>query len=277
MRYEMEELAAVVGKLAEKDSGYESTSISYEKAGQLMGAVLYCIEELEKAEPFALVSGRGMTAQRAYETGAAYVREKTQKALELYHAILPEFRHYGNDCLYDTFAGGLPEFFKWYDIRFEPQNTILTLDYPVLRDLSAYTGIDKIYEFIKCIALEQKFLQMFPTQYAEDIVSKYKRKWQGSTENICEVVLLHMAGHILAGKTLAEFELEEADHRRIREVFAPGDVAGIEERFHAALEVFLERNGEEGGEFSEYFSGVVSGIVKRLKNAADHETLEKLL
>ncbi|MDE6949717.1 MAG: hypothetical protein K2P64_02180 [Lachnospiraceae bacterium] len=277
MRYEMEELAAVVGGLAEKENGYESTSISYEKAEQLMGAVLYCMEELERAEPFALMAGGGMTAQRAYEAGAVYVREKTEKALELYHAILSEFQHYGNECLYDTFAGGLPEFFTWYDIRFEPQNTILTLDYPVLKDLSAYTGIDKIYEFLKCIALEQKFMQMFPDQYAEDIVLKYKRKWQGSVENVCEVVLLHMAGHILAGKTLAEFELEEAELGRIREVFAQTDAADIEERIRAAIEVFSERNGEQSDEISEYFSGAVSGIVKRLKNAADHGRLGSLL
>lgn len=277
MRYEMEELAAVVGKLAEKENGYESTSISYEKAGQLMGAVLYCIEELEKAEPFALVSDGGMTAQKAYETGAAYVRKKTEKALELYHTVLSEFCHYGNDCLYDTFARGLPEFFKWYDIRFEPQNTILTLDYAVLKDLSSYTGIDKIYEFIRCIALEQKFLRMFPDQYVEDIVLRLKRKWRESPENVCEAVLLYMTGHILAGKRLAEFELEEADRQRIRGMLAQEDMAGIEEKIRAALEVFLERSGEESGEISEYFSGAVSGILRRLKNAADHGSMENLL
>ena len=57
-------------------------------------------------------------------------------------------------CLRDTFMKGLPEFFKWYDIRFEPQNTILTLDYPLLKDISSYSGIDKIYEFIRCVHAE---------------------------------------------------------------------------------------------------------------------------
>ena len=32
MNYEMEELVPIVGKLAEKYTGYESTSITYEKA-----------------------------------------------------------------------------------------------------------------------------------------------------------------------------------------------------------------------------------------------------
>ena len=46
MDYEMEELVPIVGKLAEKYTSHESTSITYEKAEQLMGAVLYCIHEL---------------------------------------------------------------------------------------------------------------------------------------------------------------------------------------------------------------------------------------
>lgn len=45
MTYKMEELLPVVGKLAEKYTSFESTSVTYEKAEQLMGAVLYCIRE----------------------------------------------------------------------------------------------------------------------------------------------------------------------------------------------------------------------------------------
>ena len=48
MDYGMSELVPIVGKLAEKYTGHEHTSISYEKAEQLMEAVLYCICETEK-------------------------------------------------------------------------------------------------------------------------------------------------------------------------------------------------------------------------------------
>ena len=43
MHYEMEELIPIVGRLAEKYTANESTSVTYEKAEQLMGAVLYCM------------------------------------------------------------------------------------------------------------------------------------------------------------------------------------------------------------------------------------------
>ena len=43
--YDMEELIPLVARLAEKYTGFESSSISYERAQQLMEAVLYCIRE----------------------------------------------------------------------------------------------------------------------------------------------------------------------------------------------------------------------------------------
>ena len=51
MDYTMEELIPIVGELAEKYTAKESTSITYEKAEQLMGAVLYAIHETELSGP----------------------------------------------------------------------------------------------------------------------------------------------------------------------------------------------------------------------------------
>ena len=82
----------------------------------------------------------------------------------------------------------MPEFFKWYDIRFNPKDTILTLDYPVTRDLSGYTGIDRIYEYLKCIRKEQDFLHSFPESYVRGVLRKYCFGYQEMIENIYEIV-----------------------------------------------------------------------------------------
>lgn len=106
----------------------------------------------------------------------------------MYNEMMPEFSDYGNICLYDTVVKGMPEFFKWYDIRFNPQDTILTLDYPVTRDLSGYTGIDRIYEYLRCIRKEQDFLHSFPESYVRGVLRKYCFGYQEMIENIYEIV-----------------------------------------------------------------------------------------
>ncbi len=75
---------------------------------------------------------------------------------------------------------------RWrYDIRFEPQNTILTLDYPVLKDISSYAGIDKIYEFIRCVHAEQKLLKRFPKNYVITVLASYNGQYKEMVENHC--------------------------------------------------------------------------------------------
>lgn len=277
MDYEMEELVPIVGKLAEKYTSHESTSITYEKAEQLMGAVLYCIHELWESSGNALSLNKKLSAQRAYEMGAAYVREKTGKALDLYNRILPEFCHYENKCLYDTFVKGIPEFFKWYDIQFEPQNTILTLDYPLLKDISEYTGIDKIFEFIKSIGLEQKFLKLFPAGYVINILSKDNRNWQESMDNICEIVFTHVIGHIMLGKSLTVIELKETDYFYMQEMFEQIALEDIKKHLEVTLEIYIKNYYENDRELLNYLSGAISGIVVRLKNAADNKVLGNII
>lgn len=283
MNYEMEELVPVVGKLVRQYTAHESTSVTYEKAEQFMEAVLYCIRENELSGCHSLVSAEGIPAQQAYETGLSRVEEKVKKTLELYHDILPEFVFFGNECLYDTFVKGLPEFFKWYDIQFEPQNTILTLDYPVLKDLSMYTGIDKIYEYIVCIGLEQRFLKAFPEDYVIKILSRYHSRYKEMIDNLCEIVLTVVLGHILAEKSLAESDFQEEDYLHIQKLLLREDpvyadeTRGICRKLKNGVRVFAEKYCGGSSELIEYLTDVVDGIVIRLRNAADNGMLRRVL
>ena len=65
--YEMEELIPIVAKLTERFTSKESTSVTYEQARQLMGAVIYCIQQCQ-GENNVSISDR-MPAKDAYAYG----------------------------------------------------------------------------------------------------------------------------------------------------------------------------------------------------------------
>lgn len=211
MDYSMEELIPIVAGLAEKYTAHESTSVTYETAEQLMQAVLYCIRELHvPAENKPAASGK-LSARQAYDLGLSQVKGKVKLTLDLYNKLLPTFNCYKNRCLYDTFAKGFPEFFRWYDPEFNPQDTILTLDYPVLKDLSSCTGIDRIYAYADCIRLEQRFLELFPEEYVIDALSRYETQFEDMIENICEIVLISFSGRMDSVDALIEKYCRETD------------------------------------------------------------------
>lgn len=304
--YTMEELVPIVGRLAEKYTAHESSSVTYERAEQLMGAVLYCIREVEKEgaagkedrntsdertgeeredkaketvtreEGADKASGLvrreeqiGMSAKQAYELGLELVKRKTQQALALYDRILPEFDCYGSRCLQDTVIKGMPEFFKWYDCQFAPQNTILTLDYPVLRDLSELTGIDRICAFLDCIRLEQIFLGRFPAGYVREVLTEHNSMYGEMIENICEIVLRTVLEHILVKKPLSELSLGQEDHLRLQAICGQTDREAVKELLQDAVESLAAGYFGEEEALASYLRCAVEDMAVRMRSTVE--------
>lgn len=193
MNFEMEELLPIVFLLVRKYTSNESTSVSYEKARQLMRAVTFCIEEAEKTDTTELAVLEKQSAQEVYERGYELVCKKTKKALELYHQIMERFSSYRNQALYDTMVKGFPKFFQYYDPKFQPQNRILTLDYPTLRNVEDLEGIDAIYQYLLYMQKEQEFLAEFSEEYVEEALLDYHEDYEELFLNIPSVVLRYNA------------------------------------------------------------------------------------
>lgn len=276
MERTMEELVPIVGKLAEKYTAYEHTSMPYEKAEQLMQAVLYCIREAESSGQGGAVADGKATAQQLYEAGLACVEEKAKKALSLYNSITPSFSYYGNKCLRDTVLKGMPEFFRRYDMEFCPQDTILTLDYPVLEDISMYAGIDKVYGFLTCIQMEQEFLGMFPEEYVRGALARHDSQYEDMVGNLCEAVLVDVAGHVLAGKPFLEGKLTEEDCQKIQELWETSGVPGMRKKIGPMPAMFAQAGTGSCSGVPEYLSGALENILARLGTAAEHGTVSNL-
>lgn len=273
MGYDMEELVSIVAKLAEEYTSKESTSITYEKAQQLMDAVLYCINEAEKMERYSLIQENGVSAHEMYKIGVSCVKKKIKETMEIFNNVITHFSSYGNECLNDTVVKGLPEFFKWYDYKYEPQNTILTLDYPVLVDITEYTGIDRIHDFVICIQLEQRFLERFSTEYVVEVLSKYDREYKLMVDNICEIVLTSVLGHILLEKEISAKGFDIEDYQNIQEVIQQTSLDELRSKLKKAVEKMVQKYYDNDDKLKEYLYHGVRNISVRIKNAADNGNL----
>lgn len=279
--YEMEELVPIVAELSERYTAYESTSITYEKANQLMGAVLYCIHEYERSgeegASGSLVTGE-ITAREAYQSGFQLVNAKVRAMKELYHGLIRDFRYYGNIALRDT-VDAIPEFLKWYDVRYAPQDTILTLDYPLLVDsvhciqrepggISAherrYTGIDAVYEYIKCICIEQRFLNRFPETYVTQVLCGYEEMF----ENICGILLADVVWHLVLKKQFDGMGIMESDRSRIQAVLGMYPLEEAKDLARRMVKDFVLKFYGNDDEMWQYLSGECGNIVVRMMHSA---------
>lgn len=207
----MEELLPVVEKLSKRYTGGMSTSVTYEKAQELMEAVLYCIREYEaeQASVCGLMTSEGVPAETEYERGYELVVRKVKKMRRYYNTINMRFRSYGCRSLEDLMRKGIPEFFRRYDPRYAPQKSLLTFDYPILLPVGELTGIDAVEHSLSGISLEQRFLGAFEETYVCRALEAYDWNYREQFFNLCGVFLRHVLGCILAGKRLGEAPKEE--------------------------------------------------------------------
>lgn len=275
MDYQMEELLPIVSELAQKYAGYESTSITYEKAQSLMEAVLFCLSEYNSSAKDSLVQ-KDISVKEQYNIGAKLLSEKVENIRKIFNEISFQFEDFGVKCLYDTVQKGIPQFLKWYDIIFCPQNTILTLDYPLLIDCSSLTGADAVYKYIWAIQTEQIFLGKFDRNYVMLVLEKYNSEYRDMIENICSIVLTNIIGHIAIKKPFNDIDFLYGEYLQLSKIFAGKSIPDIENVVKDLIKKIVSQFYENDMDMLEYLCYETNNIAVRIYTANQHEQLSKI-
>lgn len=276
----MEELLPLVGELAEKYTGKESTSITYEKARQLMGAVLYCLREyeagLEQKEGLVSPADR-VEVKTAYQLGYEKVLEKVKETQALYNRIIGDFNPYGNRCCNDTVAKGLPSFFLYYDPRFAPQDHLLTLDYPVLCPIESLQGIDAIYVYVKSIGQEQIFLGKFPEKYIFHVLKAYSADYKSLFINIASIVLRNVLGCRMAGKGIHTGKYTGEEIKRLENCINCSTAEELERYLKKLTDELMDIGYGNNEELGEYLKKDLHDYAFELKQGIKNRCLDRII
>ena len=240
MEYEMEELIPLVKELCDRYTGKESTSVTYEAAQRLMEAVLYCIHETTGSAEAAGVSDGSRSARMAYE--------------------------YGYRAYEETFRQGIPAFFLWYDVRLKPQDHIITMDYPVMKNLEGLCGIDAIWEYLRCMEAEQKFLARFPEDYIRQVNVARCADYEEYYINPCRVMLRHVLCCMLADIPADKIRFGEEDYMRLKEEVQNQDRGGLKRRLTRLLYVLVKQKYCEDEKLFGYLEYDMADLAFELQN-----------
>lgn len=274
--YTMEELIPIVAKLADKYTSKESTSISYERAQQLMEAVIYCIEHCSGERKLISRDEERLAAATAYQRGYENLISKVKKTQESYNEMILHFHAYGNENYHDTVTKALPGFFRYYDVRFAPQESLITMDYPVLCPIIGKTGIGAIEKYVEYICLEQKFMGALPDEYVQQVLYRFQADYRKQFYNICNIVLRHILGHMMLGKGFEQAPMK-SDYEMLSEIILKHDVEWIEEMLMKHLHSLIQEkyNGDEAME--KYLQADIKNAATDLYNAAHYQAIGKVI
>jgi len=263
--YSEEEILEIVAERVRKYTSNESTSVPYNKARQIMSSVLYCMEaaeqeewqeeskkmdleeknlgkrDIEKGEVSATTRKQDNTgAKEAFLRGLNQRKEKIKQTKILYERIRKFFCSYENNCYQDTIISGMESFFKFYDVEFDAGNHILTLDYPLLKEIRNQKGIDLIYEYLYRTELEQRFLAGFKKECVNQILTGCADDHSESIMNICKLVLRNAIGRRLIGKSLYELNINSMERNELQESHEKYCLAELEEIIKDSLKKLIQ-------------------------------------
>lgn len=274
MKYEMEELLPIVAALAEQYTSKESTSVSYEQANRLMEAVLYCIGQCSEGRQ--ITDSRGLTAREAYEWGYELVVQKVKRTQEIYNGMIIDFCAYGNDNYRETVGRAIPGFFRYYDAKFAPRETIITMDYPTIRPITDATGINAIAKYIEYISYEQRFLKALPQEYVCDILFRFRPDYGKQFYNICNIVLRHILGHMIIGEPLGKRAGEE-EYAALSEWILEREAEHLEKLIMELLHqlIFEKYKGDQMLEC--YLQADIRNFMVEMQNAARNNIVKKVV
>lgn len=277
--YSKEEIIKILSKHIRKFTSNENSSISYGKARQILGSILFCMEaeiEDENEENYGIVDLNKISAQEAFKLGLARKRRKIRQAKELYKELGKTFCACQNRCYYDTIIEGIPEFFKWYDVEFDAANNILTFDYPLLYPISGMVGVDLIYEYLQRTKSEQDFLNQFPPHKITELLNNYHLNHSQLIINICKLVLRNAIGCSLVGKSIYELFIDQKEREMLKKIGAHKTLEELEEILEASMDKILVEDLENKEAILNYLKQDIKEFTFEFKTGLDNNCLEKL-
>lgn len=272
--YSMEELIPVVADLTRKYTSNESSSVSYETANQLMKAVRYCIRHLSNMDNEMMDTTSKLPAKKAYELGYKKVIEKVYRVKERYGEFIPTFCSFDNLNYEETVRKGIGGFFTYYDAKFDPMNTILTLDYPTLIPVTECSGIDAIERYLDYIILEQEFLNHLPKDYIKQVLNAYDADYKQQFYNIASVVLRFILAGAFVGKGVAI--IDEIDLIKLQKMWKTQSKNQLEEQFYKILNKLVKQYFDGNQELYLYLKNDLKEFTVEIENATQFSGIEHL-
>lgn len=274
--YKMEELLPIVAQLSRKYTSAESTSVSYEKAQQLMEAVLYCIRELEQTQKNLPANQNIVSPDEAYQLGLEAVMHKAKETQKKYNELINIFCDYGNENLRDTVTKAVFGFFKFYDPVFAPQDTIITMDYPVLDFKQELQGIDAIAAYVEAIYTEQLFLQKMPKDYVRNVLQQFHPNYQKQFFNISSILIRHVLGDMMIEKRMGVAAVQE-DYQTLFDFLQKKSIKELQNTLYHYLQTLIQSQYDGDEKIEKYFQKEIPEFSIQLKQVQKKEYLKHVV
>ena len=193
----------------------ESTSVTVEKAEKFIIGIWYTIDAYMKTFEnleIAIDTLKKEEISYIYERGKGVLKEDFKITEKLYEKTLKN--QICTDLMaYNTTLSGIENFFKYYDLEFEPDENAADIDYPLIFDDWDMVGLYYMKNYLWNLYVENEICNKFDNKDIHKILKTYgdiyKIDYRDLLINIFEMTINNAVFSILCNSNSLEIEKEE--------------------------------------------------------------------
>ncbi|GEM_PF-6695547 len=195
--------------------GVDSSSISYERAEELLSSLLYTLSLVAEADEVELTEVVMRDAEAALLRGTKILDEKRRNLPIFYQNIIdiaPEI----DNIYYLSTMSEIGCFFKRYEIYFSAHEIPCSIDYQLLRPVpESRLGISFIEEYLYRISLENQILRYFDPREVEYLQQRNTPNYNDVPLNLCEPIFKNAIGIILCQSDRKSLIFTQSDCKKL--------------------------------------------------------------
>lgn len=257
---------------AGKYNGIDSTSMTVEKAQDILESMLYTIgvvAENGAAKEEILNGSLSLLLDRGRE-----ILKGKQKSVKVEWKLLCRELPRIPNVYYLSTMENLGLFFDSYDIYFAAHHTSESIDYwPLCPIPETIKGISYIEEYIRRIQIENDFLNSFEREDVISLCEKYVPDYREALFNLCDPVLTNATGLSLIGEEVRGLNISAVKREDIYQMLIGRTENEICDMIKESVLSTCRQIGMVAENEMDYLVSASSGLGARIREALKHRDL----
>ncbi|MGK9265987.1 hypothetical protein KXR56_04855 [Bacillus inaquosorum] len=277
------EMMQILQRLIDQHTQGESTSVTTETAEGIMISLLYAMDayalHFEKPEE-VLVHLHSDSVKNIYTKGVELLHYYFEEAKQLYQDVKKMKLDVPVDAYNLTIDESLPIFMNNYNIIFEAQNTMASIDYPLATDNMQLQGVFYIKQYLERLLIETRFCHFFNHQDLMYVLTNFGRIYRFNYRielfNIFELMINNAVFSLISGSGANQVRISEVQYDRLSRLLSG---CHADKRANLINEAFdqLQRDLKTDQTLTSYINLYREEFIQRVNNAAEIDNFKMLI
>ena len=260
---------------AEKYNGSDSTSMTVERAQDLLESIIYSLS--------LVINQSNLPVEEILQQDFSVMLGQAQKMLETKRKILytewekicleaPEI----NNFYYISTLKQVGIFFKKYDFYDEAHQIPCSIDYPLIKAIpDNLKGISYIEVYLKSIRIENQFIKKYPQENVLELLREMSLVYEENYFNFCECVFVNAIGKEMVSGVTDSLLLDEGELNHLWIDYYGKTAEELNEILEKTAVSMFNKIGLDENNLS-YFSEVISSLALRICSVNESDFLKNI-